>query len=711
MSAMTGRIMTKSFGRGSFLLIPVVICWKLLVLATRFVSGVPMLGRDHATTDATFLDDAQSRVGNPHPLARNRSTRWSTLAYWKRAIWRLVTTGVVAALVYGWFHFTTTTVWIVVVALSALVGIKEGQLLHKWCIRHHLAEYVHPLHEALAPQLRIPETVQPSEWLRIPRNFDDADADPRIRIYLPPTFKATNEDEEVQLGSRADASSYQKVVDEVVMSKLGLNRSEMTTRYHMVGAQPRVEYHRLPPVPTKVTVDMVRRALDKATGGTVVFGLARGGRVIKINLDTDYPHVMLSVPTGGGKSWTIRAVVTPMLPKDKNTRVVVLDPKQHSQNQFRDHPHVRIVRHIADMHDELVAIGKEIARRNEVIDSAPIDGEDADKKRPKDLGPRLMVVFEEANTLARRLASHWQGIKPDGYRGSSPALDAMADLTQMGREVMVNAVLVAQMGTAKATGGGESRENFGARFLGFGSSENAWRMVAGSDVKKPRSKSSRPGGMYWLEGNSPVEMQVVGWDSTSARDFAFEGFTKGERVSGSQCDREDFYLGKRPVTVTDPAVTDGLPTHDENMIERSYETMKMQPYESDNDVSYENPKPKLELIATTDSQNVSEGSATAETPAEEEPVANEPGEPLVSLSEAINEGHVFKTSRFDMADPLGALRRVANSKPGTPRYDPEFPQPVTTRGNAKVYRVADLQRWERNRPRGSQARRSEKGSA
>lgn len=706
--------LARLLGWAAFVVIPlllvVVIAWKLLVVVvvvtTRYVIGAPMLG--HSSTDATFWSDGTRRVHKPLPWEFGEPTRWSLMAWRRRAGWRLVVPTVVAAVVYAWLRWPTITEWSAVVVAAVVVGIKEWRGLHWWRLRDHLNHYVKPLHAALAPRLELdPEVVRPRDWLHIPRNFADAEADPCIRIDLPETFYAgSNEDEEESGGGlRRAEPGLKRLVDDQVFAKLELNRAEMTTTYHMAGPRPVVEYRHLPAVPDLVSVDMVGRELAKANPSTVVFGMGKGGRVVKFDLDVDNPHVLLSMPTNGGKSWTIRAAITPLLPKEQDVRVVVIDPKHVSQVIYRDHPHVRIVRHISDIHDEFVFLGREVDRRNQAI----WNGDDP--------GPRIIVVIEEANSLADLLAEHWQANKPSGHNGPCPSVAGMRRIPFMGREARMHQFLVSQEGNMRATGGGGARTNYGHAFLGRGSQKSAWRMVA-PDMKQPPRKESKRGRMYYVGGSSPEELQVVAWTDEETREYAFRGFAPEEFVSGSQCDRESFYQGKHHVTVTaEPETVSTVGTH-ESVNTGTQETANTGSYETEKPLSKESGGRRLVVVDGNASAEIQEAPESAEAAAAkwaEEVVPEEPyGEPAddeepVTLREAIEQGIVY-ANRLELRNPLDSLRRIANSKRGQPRYDPTFPTPVGARGQAKTYRPSQLRFWERNSAPGAGSRQSKGGA-
>ena len=93
----------------------------------------------------------------------------------------------------------------------------------------------------------------------------------------------------------------------------------------------------------------------------MLLGITRANKPVTANLDSETPHILASMATGAGKSYFARNVAAQIL--NRGDRVVVLDLKRTSQKWMKDHPHVRYLRDVQDIHDELIYIGEEIMRR------------------------------------------------------------------------------------------------------------------------------------------------------------------------------------------------------------------------------------------------------------------------------------------------------------------------------------------------------------
>src|SRR5690606_19488456 len=104
--------------------------------------------------------------------------------------------------------------------------------------------------------------------------------------------------------------------------------------------------------------------------------------------------------------------------------------------------------------------------------------------------------------------------KPSDPR-TSPAVAALQELTHMGRSAKVHVLLAGQQVTARAAGGAESRENYGARLLSR-YTVNTWRMLAGPGVPVP-PRTRHPGRWYMVVDDLATEVQVPYLTAAEAR--------------------------------------------------------------------------------------------------------------------------------------------------------------------------------------------------
>lgn len=97
------------------------------------------------------------------------------------------------------------------------------------------------------------------------------------------------------------------------------------------------------------------------------------------------------------------------------SRVFVLDTKRISHLWARGLPRVTCCADVADIHDQLIALGIEGRRRTRVADELGIGAD------PKAIGPRLLILLEEVNATMKQLARYWERIREAGDPKVSPA--------------------------------------------------------------------------------------------------------------------------------------------------------------------------------------------------------------------------------------------------------------------------------------------------
>ncbi|WP_299542425.1 pRL2-11 [uncultured Streptomyces sp.] len=612
----------------------------------RFLAGRPMDGVKR--TDATFWR-AGSRV---LPKVEGRVARSSYRAGWQRLVFRVSTLAAVGAGGYqaGQVHQDATVatareVWAdpdPVLAVLEQTGIAAAStaaagtaayLALTYRRRELMREWVIPLHEALARPLRLPEQTDPRRYLHIPRDFSEDDA--VIRVDVP---------------GRLDFSK--DLVADIITTKLALEG--VTFSWHLAGRETyvTVKKTRKPPARAAFKDPKMREIVAAAKESAPIIGIGSAGRTVTVDLDAESPHILVNAAPGGGKSVTLRCIACQML--HHGSHVFVLDTKRISHPWASGVPGVTYCRDIADIHDQLIALGLEGRRRTRVADDLGIDAD------PKAIGPRLLILLEEVNATMKQLARYWEKIRESGDPKVSPALDALNEILYMGRQLRMHVLLVAQSATARALGGPEAREQFSTRILAR-YSVNAWRMLAPEVHPAPKS-TKQPGRAQVVSGGYARETQILFFTEAEAREWATTG-KPAPAAAGTQpgqvqlqkpaadslADACSTPAPELPPATEPPAVRDPLA-----------------------DAWSLNPAPAADP-----------GSPTAPTAP---PVAAAPADDdqAVGLRQAA-EHHLPGIT-------LAALRFARAN-------DPAFPGPAGKRGAELLYRVGDLKKWARNRPR------------
>lgn len=259
--------------------------------------------------------------------------------------------------------------------------------------------------------------------------------------------------------------------------------------------------------------------LAETPTGSVFLGVDGTGEPVRINLEQDSPHVLVNASTGGGKSSIARAVAVQRLMV--GDMVVFLDVKRHSHRWAKGlAPLVHYAPDVTSVGDALVNLGREVHRRNQIVDEwdGPLD------EAP--VGPPILVVFEEMNATTARLKELDRQDKSGGYR----AMDALGDIGFMGRAVKVRLISFAVMATYRASGGSEMIECYGTRIM-VNYSPKAWRYLA-EDCGRPVPAPPEVGRGMVCRGTKATEVQFL-WieeEGAEARDAVLASPAAQKRV-------------------------------------------------------------------------------------------------------------------------------------------------------------------------------------
>lgn len=366
-------------------------------------------------------------------------------------------------------------------------------------------------------------------WVSVPEDFRD-NPEAKIQLRLPLDW----------IGQDGDRAALVKVV------AAKLNMDELTPSWSLHGDTPSVSFALAPAPPQLVTFDMAKTMADGVPEDEVALGHGPRGKVETFSLVMESPHAILNGGSGAGKSVLLAYVIGQFM--RRGAGVLVLDAKFVSHMWLRRVPGVHYAAEVEDMHEALVWLDTELLRRARLVSTA------RDMTAAMASLDTLVVVMEEMTSARSRLDQYWKSIKETGQPALSPALAALANVANMGRELKVHAFLAGQSLTAKVTGGPEGRESYGARLLARATS-NAWRMLA-PQIKPAPVKRERPGRWHIVVGDTLRAFQAPlidlkdeatvgrliewatsgrpGWDVTAAILEAGEGGGQEVRTRSSE---------------------------------------------------------------------------------------------------------------------------------------------------------------------------------
>jgi hypothetical protein len=428
-------------------------------LVRYFITGAPLWG---AGDNATFWHHATvDHRGKPY--IRLSGPRWQRLARRHLAI----TVPLATAMAIPWTTLWPLAIYMATLAMATLwwTVATVASLL---ATRRAIKEWVDPAAKVLF-------TLTGTRWtpragraaIELPPGWGKDAGDqqrPAVRVHLPV---------HVPLNAR-----LKQQITENVGARLGIP-APVQGDWREAGEHVSVDLMGAPLPPKEVTFAGLRKAIEQAADHEVVLGRKAQGHIAKASLIEDSPHFIMSGAAGTGKSALARLLMVQRAMRGDG--LIILDPKRFSQWGWAgggklSKDQVIYAYRDEDLHDTWMAIGEEIKRRIE------LDEEELEHQR------RVIVMVEEANVQAKKLARYWRGLRKEIILAAkqaqaddapfdpadldpplqSPAIVAMQESVCMGRELKMHVIVAAQRASASIFGGngGDIRESFqGGRFV------------------------------------------------------------------------------------------------------------------------------------------------------------------------------------------------------------------------------------------------------
>lgn len=262
--------------------------------------------------------------------------------------------------------------------------------------------------------------------------------------------------------------------------------------------------------PTVLTYDNARDLVRYAEESAPILGVDGTGAPISVDLDSDSPHLLVTAATGGGKSVLIRSISAQMMAT--GSKAVFLDIKRHSHRWAKNLENAGYAATLPEIGNALVELGREVHRRNEIVENWPGTIETAP------VGPRIVVVFEEMNATMVALKELTKRIPAGTYS----ALEALSDIAFMGRAAKVHLLAVGQFMDAR-TVGSAIRECFSTRVL-IRYTKQSWTMLAW-DCGLPQAAPEQPGRGMVCRGGKARETQFLFMTEEEAAALARSAYT------------------------------------------------------------------------------------------------------------------------------------------------------------------------------------------
>jgi hypothetical protein len=418
-----------------------------------------------------------------------RVSRWAKLAGWERAGIRLAAIVIPTVWTAGYLANPVLTITATVTPIALVLAAAGFLLARDWRTRLQARRVARPLADALGPIVQQHKGLRPNQWVTVPADYRQHGT---VTVKLPSHF--------------AGVEDQQTRVATVAAARLG---GEWEPIFNMQGLEPTLTLTHSPEPPSHVAWEQLAPHMDATSESRPILGFGSRGLPVALDFAGDTPHVLVSVPTGGGKSVVARTIAAQVL--HHGGQLLILDHKKISHTWADGLPGVTYCRDADEIHAALLELQAEVGRRYSNPDP--------------EHQPRLLVVVEELNQTADVLQAHWAARPKRSTLHKSPAVTALQSVLYTGRQCNVNMLVMAQKGTANAFGGGNggaAREN-ATVILGANSSESAWRMLAPDCVMPPRNTT--PGRMYTITTDTPRTVQVGYLTDQQARLWATSGVT------------------------------------------------------------------------------------------------------------------------------------------------------------------------------------------
>ncbi|MFJ5851151.1 hypothetical protein [Streptomyces sp. NPDC092903] len=236
----------------------------------------------------------------------------------------------------------------------------------------------------------------------------------------------------------------------------------------------------------------LREQIEALPEGTALIGLSTTGHAIAVDLNGECPHVLVCTATGGGSTTVLRSLTAQFL--HQGAHALVLGPKRISHLWAKGLPTVTHRGNVASIHDALVGLGGELARRLTLTDTELA------------AAPRLIVSMDSAHHALRQLARYWETFRDKDDPATSPAVAALEEALWSGRAARVNVILNGTPATRAL--GAAPHELFGTVILARVSA-SAWQRLAPFAGPAPKP-SEQPGRVHVAQhGEEAHETQAL----------------------------------------------------------------------------------------------------------------------------------------------------------------------------------------------------------
>jgi hypothetical protein len=443
-------------------------------------------------TDAGWIRTGIRSVDSryPHP------TRWQLMARWKRMTIRLtaillpVTAGV-AWLVWPTVFYRVSVALILV--LATLLARPMMRRYERYNLNHHI---IGPFTQTASHLVsHAPAAMMRDMHVDMTRTKDEGLTLTKVQIPVPPEYNP----------GEAGKKELVKLAGERFGGEWGANLNVKRWPFY-------IALSRLPEPREKFSYADLLPLVAQQKPGVVILGIGSNDKIVVADIIRMYPHVALSIGTGGGKSSFYRNMIA-QLSYHGDDEFDVCDVKMISLAGLERVPGMRIHRGVEQIWKVVAEFRREMEARYQEMLTWP----DPDFKTFK----AKYLFLEEMNAFTMLSQITWSEVKDKGAPKQEPVWNDIRLVAVMARQVNMHIIGAWQLLLAAAAGGdSQLRTQFGLKILSRFDPQ-AWDLLVGT---RPREHtSSVPGRAVAVMEGERKRFQMPNVSVNDAMDMVMKG--------------------------------------------------------------------------------------------------------------------------------------------------------------------------------------------
>jgi hypothetical protein len=418
---------------------------------TRFALGLPVNGYWHS--DADWLAWGTKPIGRRPPRDLLGLRLGYRPGYQRMALRWSLTAGLTHETACALLHPLAAELN----GVAAVAGVAGAYGYRAWL--RHGQDATEPARNALQLQL--------SKLLDVTAPDASVARDGTVSVVLPPSFV-------LQEGSA-------KALTDIVQRTMG---EELDVSWPNLLKSRTVTFSKIPEPPAHVRYDAIAERLAALPAGTLFLGVDARGRDVTVNLDTETPHIGLSMSTGRGKSVLFRLLIAQLLAQGAD--ITILDVGMISLHEFRALDGVTLETDVSACWEHVTLFEQEMGERLRQL--VAVDEEEW----PAIMATwrRRVLFIEELNAFHAQSQAYWDQIRTSKDRATPPVLNQLTNISVMARKVLMHLAVASQRLEAKLISAA-ARGQMGLRILANPTAAD-WKLLG--EGKRPRASYSRRAG-------------------------------------------------------------------------------------------------------------------------------------------------------------------------------------------------------------------------